>query len=77
MAGDERSQSFLRAVPNVFLQREPVVPFQHLEVNAADPGKVTTLCRWRSRSRRGRAALAFVALFLLAGAHFDWRPTQE
>jgi len=38
---DERGKSFLRAVLDVFLQQNAVVQFQHLQVNAADQGKVT------------------------------------
>jgi hypothetical protein len=39
---DERGESFLRAVLDVFLQQNAVVQFQHLQVNAADQGKVTS-----------------------------------
>jgi hypothetical protein len=38
---NERGKSFLRAVLDVFLQQDAVVQFQHLQVNAADQGKVT------------------------------------
>ena len=38
---DERGKGFLRAVLDVFLQQNAVVQFQHLQVNAADEGKVT------------------------------------
>jgi hypothetical protein len=39
--GDERGKSFFEALLDVFFQQNAVVQFQHLQVNAADQGKVT------------------------------------
>jgi hypothetical protein len=46
--------SFLRAVLDVFLQQNAVVQFQHLQVNAADEGKVTAPSAYLHSERRTR-----------------------
>src|SRR5438093_4383455 len=53
---DERGKSFLRAVLDVFLQQNAVVQFQHLQVNAADQGKVTASGRKKLSSNHSNSS---------------------
>src|SRR6266478_7115523 len=53
---DERGKSFLRAALDVFLQQNAVVQFQHLQVNAADQGKVTVSGRKKLSSNTSNSS---------------------
>src|SRR5213075_2615100 len=53
---NERGKSFLRAVLDVFLQQNAVVQFQHLQVNAADQGKVTASGRKKLSSNHSNSS---------------------